>query len=171
MSTGKIGAVVVGTGFGLFTHTRALQEAGFEVKAIIGRDLKKTQERAAPLGLKGADNLVETLKDESIKLVTVATPPHTHYKPVMEAIAAEAQNHPVPKGKPGRAWKAAARALAPVDLAIGQWKNLVLARRSYARLAKSDRFLVVRNSGPKQSVAFFRKARPPPRFLASLLPK
>ena len=88
MSTGKIGAVVVGTGFGLFTHTRALQAAGFEVKAIIGRDLKKTQERAAPLGLKGADNLVETLKDESIKLVTVATPPHTHYKPVMEAIAA-----------------------------------------------------------------------------------
>ena len=30
-----------------------------------------------------------------------------------EAIAAEAQNHPVPKGdKPGRAWQAAARALA-----------------------------------------------------------
>ena len=88
MSTGKIGAVVVGTGFGLFTHTRALQEAGFEVKAIVGRDLKKTQERAAPLGLKGSDSLVESLKDESIKLVTVATPPHTHNKPVMEAIAA-----------------------------------------------------------------------------------
>ena len=27
-------------------------------------------------------------------------------------IAAEAQNHPAPKGKPGHAWKAAARALA-----------------------------------------------------------
>lgn len=32
---------------------------------------------------------------------------------------------------------AAARALAPVDLAIGQWKNLVLARRSYARLTET----------------------------------
>lgn len=29
-----------------------------------------------------------------------------------EAIAAEAQNHPAPKGKPGHAWQAAARALA-----------------------------------------------------------
>ena len=34
-----------------------------------------------------------------------------------ERIAAEAQNHPAPKGKPGLAWKAAARALAlrPVE--------------------------------------------------------
>ena len=30
---------------------------------------------------------------------------------------------------------AAARALAPVDLAIGQWKNVVAARKSYARLS------------------------------------
>lgn len=57
-----------------------------------------------------------------------------------EAIAAEAQNHPVPKGKPGWAWKAAARALvlrevllqearargiapAPIELAEGQWET------------------------------------------------
>ncbi len=57
-----------------------------------------------------------------------------------EAIAAEAQNHPSPKGKPGRAWKAAARALvlrevllqeasaqtiapAPIELAEGQWET------------------------------------------------
>lgn len=58
-----------------------------------------------------------------------------------EAIAAEAQNHPVPKGrKPGWAWEAAARALvlrevllqeakarrivpAPVELAEGQWET------------------------------------------------
>lgn len=32
---------------------------------------------------------------------------------------------------------ASARALAPVDLAIGQWKNFVLARRSYARLTET----------------------------------
>lgn len=57
-----------------------------------------------------------------------------------EAIAEEAQNHPVPKGKPGWAWRAAARALvlrevllqeakarqivpAPVELAEGQWET------------------------------------------------
>lgn len=56
-----------------------------------------------------------------------------------ERIAAEAQNHPAPKGKPGLAWKAAARALAlreillqearargldpdPVEVAPGQWE-------------------------------------------------
>lgn len=55
-------------------------------------------------------------------------------------IAAEAQNHPAPKGKPGAAWKAAARALAirelllqkareaaispePGEIAPGQWET------------------------------------------------
>jgi PrtD family type I secretion system ABC transporter len=32
---------------------------------------------------------------------------------------------------------ASARALAPVDLAIGQWKNIVSARRSYSRLTET----------------------------------
>ncbi|MCB1445571.1 MAG: peptidyl-prolyl cis-trans isomerase [Rhizobiaceae bacterium] len=57
-----------------------------------------------------------------------------------EAIAAEAQNHPAPKARPGQAWQAAARALAlremllqeararriapaPVELAEGQWET------------------------------------------------
>ena len=57
-----------------------------------------------------------------------------------ELIAAEAQNHPAPKGKPGLAWKSAARALAlrelmlqearaagltpePAELAPGQWET------------------------------------------------
>jgi len=57
-----------------------------------------------------------------------------------ETIAAEAQNHPAPKGKPTRAWQAAARALvlreallqeagargiapAPIELAEGQWES------------------------------------------------
>ncbi|MFN3954317.1 MAG: peptidylprolyl isomerase [Pararhodobacter sp.] len=35
-----------------------------------------------------------------------------------ERIAAEAQNHPAPKGKPGLAWKAAARALAMRELML-----------------------------------------------------
>lgn len=57
-----------------------------------------------------------------------------------ERIAAEAQNHPAPKGKPGLAWKAAARALAlreillqeararglspdPAELSPGRWET------------------------------------------------
>ncbi len=57
-----------------------------------------------------------------------------------EAIAAEAQNHPMPRGKPGWAWQAAARALAlrevllqeatthgmvpePIELEEGKWET------------------------------------------------
>ncbi|GLV27166.1 Gfo/Idh/MocA family protein [Sphingobium sp. Cam5-1] len=85
-----IGAVVVGTGFGLFTHVRALREAGFEVRAIVGRNRERTAERAAPIGIPlASDNLEQVLADDpAIRLVTVATPPHAHYTPVMQAIAA-----------------------------------------------------------------------------------
>ena len=83
------GAVVVGTGFGLFTHVRALRDAGFAVHAIVGRDRARTAERAAPLGIPLAtDSLAEALADPETVLVTVATPPHAHYPVVMEAIAA-----------------------------------------------------------------------------------
>lgn len=84
-----LGAVVVGTGFGLFTHTRALREAGFEVRAIVGRDRARVAERAAPLAIPLAtDSLAEALADPAVQLVTVATPPHAHAPFVMEAIAA-----------------------------------------------------------------------------------
>lgn len=90
MTDTPIGAVVVGTGFGLFTHVRALRDAGYEVRAIIGRDLEKTRARGAPLGIPLASNdLPKVLADDpAIRLVTVATPPHAHYTPVMQAIAA-----------------------------------------------------------------------------------
>ena len=34
----SLGAIVVGTGFGILTHLRALRAAGFEVHALVGRD-------------------------------------------------------------------------------------------------------------------------------------
>lgn len=85
-----MGAVVVGTGFGLFTHVRALRDAGIEVRAIIGRNRERTAERAAPLDIPlASDNLEQVLADDpTIRLVTVATPPHAHYHPVMQAISA-----------------------------------------------------------------------------------
>lgn len=88
-SEDAIGAVVVGTGFGLFTHVRALRDAGFDVRAIIGRDRARTAARAAPLGIPLAtDRLDEALEDPAIRVVTVATPPHAHAQPVLQAIAA-----------------------------------------------------------------------------------
>jgi peptidyl-prolyl cis-trans isomerase C len=42
------------------------------------------------------------------------------------AVAAEAQNHPAPKGKPGLAWRAAARALAVRALLLQQARSLGL---------------------------------------------
>ncbi len=90
MTVPPLGAVVVGTGFGLFTHVRALRDAGFEVRAIVGRDLAKTRARAAPLHISLASNdLPRVLADDpAIRLVTVATPPHAHFIPVMQAISA-----------------------------------------------------------------------------------
>jgi predicted dehydrogenase len=89
MNGDRPGAVVVGTGFGLFTHVRALRDAGFEVRAIVGRDRERTATRAAPLDIPLAtDRLAEALADARNVLVTVATPPHAHYPVVMEAIAA-----------------------------------------------------------------------------------
>ena len=42
----SIGAVVVGTGFGVLTHLRALRAAGIDVLALVGRDAAKTADRA-----------------------------------------------------------------------------------------------------------------------------
>ena len=40
------GVAVIGTGFGCYTHVRALRASGFEVLALVGRDPAKTAERA-----------------------------------------------------------------------------------------------------------------------------
>ena len=53
------GAVVVGTGFGCFTHVRALRAAGFDVPALVGRDPVKTEARARMFGIPRALTSVE----------------------------------------------------------------------------------------------------------------
>ncbi len=39
---GGPGAIVVGTGFGILTHARALRAAGFEVLGLVGRDPRRS---------------------------------------------------------------------------------------------------------------------------------
>src|SRR5438270_7996384 len=84
-----LGVVVVGTGFGCVTHARALRAAGFDVKAVVGRDPDRTAERAQQFGVATAcTSLDEALALPAVEAVTVATPPHTHAPLVLEALGA-----------------------------------------------------------------------------------
>jgi len=85
----NLGAVIVGTSFGVLTHLRALRAAGVDVKAFVGRDPEKTRAKAAQAGVPhGLTSLSEAMALPGVELVTVATPPHTHAAIVLEAIAA-----------------------------------------------------------------------------------
>jgi predicted dehydrogenase len=84
-----LGAAVVGTGFGVLTHVRALQDAGVEVRALVGRDREKTAQRAAMFDIAHAltDRDAAFARDD-VDLVAVTTPPHSHAEIVLDAVAA-----------------------------------------------------------------------------------
>jgi predicted dehydrogenase len=83
------GAAVIGTGFGCYTHVRALRAAGFDVLALVGRDSRKTAERAALFDVPAAmTSLDDALALSGVDAVTIATPPHTHAQLALRAIAA-----------------------------------------------------------------------------------
>ncbi len=83
------GVVVFGSGFGCLTHVRALQAAGFEVMALVGRDPAKTAERAGMFGIPRAlTSRDEALALDGVDAVTIATPPLTHSPIALAAIAA-----------------------------------------------------------------------------------
>lgn len=89
MAGDALGAVVVGTGFGVLTHLRALRGAGFDVQALVGRDPGKTRERAQRFDVPhGLTSLGEALALPGVDAVAVATPPHSHAPLVLEALAA-----------------------------------------------------------------------------------
>jgi predicted dehydrogenase len=84
----RLGVVVVGTGFGCFTHVRTLRAAGFEVVALVGRDPARTAERARLFGVpRVSASLTEALELPGVRAVVVATPPHSHGPLVLEAVA------------------------------------------------------------------------------------
>jgi predicted dehydrogenase len=84
------GAVVVGTGFGCITHVESLRRAGFEVVALVGRDERRTAERAAAIGIANPmTSLADALARPDADVVVIATPPHTHAPLALQAIAAK----------------------------------------------------------------------------------
>lgn len=89
MTSGEVGAVIVGTGFGVLTHLRALRKAGITVRALVGRNPDKTRERAAMFDVPHAlTDLGEALALPGVDGVTIATPPHTHAEIALAAIDA-----------------------------------------------------------------------------------
>ena len=84
-----LGAAVVGTGFGVITHLRALRAAGFEVHALVGRNEEKAATRARMFDVAYSSNSLSTaLARPGVDVVSIATPPHTHASIALEAIAA-----------------------------------------------------------------------------------
>jgi predicted dehydrogenase len=87
--TETLGAAVVGTGFGILTHARALNAAGIEVRSLIGRDPEKTAKRAAMFGIAHATtDRAEAFARDDVDIVAVTTPPHAHAEVVLDAVAA-----------------------------------------------------------------------------------
>jgi len=84
-----LGIVIVGTGFGCLTHVPAFRAAGFEIRALVGRDRVKTAERAAFLGVpQGLISLDEALALPGVDAVSIATPPATHAALVEQVVSA-----------------------------------------------------------------------------------
>ena len=83
------GVVVAGTGFGCFTHVRALRAAGFDVVAVVGRDPVKTAARAEMFDVPRAlTSWPDALALPGVDACTIATPPHTHASLVDAALDA-----------------------------------------------------------------------------------
>jgi predicted dehydrogenase len=81
-------ALVVGTGFGCRIHVPALRAAGFEVVGLVGTDAERTRRRAESGGIPQTfTDLDEAITRTGAKVVTVATPPHTHGPLSMLAIS------------------------------------------------------------------------------------
>ena len=88
VNVAKTPALVVGTGFGCRIHIPALRAAGFDVVGLVGTDAERTTRRAAANGVPGAfTDLDEAIGRTGAKVVTVATPPHTHGPLVSIAIS------------------------------------------------------------------------------------
>jgi predicted dehydrogenase len=89
MTRDGLGVVVVGTGFGCYTHVRTLRAAGFTIEALVGRDPEKTAERAVLFDVpRVCVSLTDALSVPGVDAVSIATPPNAHAPLALEAIEA-----------------------------------------------------------------------------------
>ncbi len=78
---------VAGTNFGCQAHVRALRAAGFEVVALVGRDARRTAERADAFGVPQAlTSFDEALELTGLDAVAISTPPETHQPLTLKAL-------------------------------------------------------------------------------------
>lgn len=71
--------MVIGSGFGCRIQVPALRAAGFEVVGLVGADPERTKKRAETVGISDAfTDLEAAIRQTRAKVVSVATPPHTH---------------------------------------------------------------------------------------------
>jgi predicted dehydrogenase len=81
-------ALVVGTGFGCRIHVPALRAAGFDVVGLIGTDVERTRKRAETSGVSQTfTDLDEAIVRTGAKVVSIATPPHTHAALTLTALS------------------------------------------------------------------------------------
>ena len=66
----------------------AFRAAGFEVRALVGRDSDRTARRAGRLGVRGLTSVDDALALPDVDAVSIVTPPHTHHRLVLDAVAA-----------------------------------------------------------------------------------
>ena len=70
-------------------HVPALRAAGFDVRAIVGRNAERTARRADRAGIEHAcTTLAEALAVPGVDAVTIVAPPAQHAELSLEAIAA-----------------------------------------------------------------------------------
>jgi predicted dehydrogenase len=81
-------AAVVGTSFGARIHVPALRGAGFEVVALVGRDLERTRRRTERFGVPHACASLGDALELGLDAVSIAGPPATHAPLCLDAIAA-----------------------------------------------------------------------------------
>jgi predicted dehydrogenase len=82
-----IGIAVVGTGFGARVQVPALRAAGFDVRALVGRDPERTARRAARCGVEQVcTDLAEALALPGVDAVAIASPPATHAELTLAAL-------------------------------------------------------------------------------------
>jgi predicted dehydrogenase len=87
-SSAPIPALVVGSGFGCRVHVPALRAAGFEVRGLVGTNPGKTEKRAAQNAISAwFTDLDQAIDATGAQLVTVATPPDSHARLTLAAIA------------------------------------------------------------------------------------